>query len=158
MPEETIKKNKYVEFTYTIVNDEGNIIEQIDIPVNYVHGAKMSLWPKLEEALECKKINEKISVSFNPGEVFGKVDQGLIYEDNIENVPEEFRHIGKVVEFKNDSGDVKPFKVTNITDTKVVLDGNHPLCNIKINFNINIINIRDATETEINALNEIIED
>ena len=37
----------------------------------------------------------------------------------------------------------------------MILDGNHPLCNIKINFNVSIVDIRDATNTEIDALNEV---
>jgi len=150
-----IKKNKYVEFTYSITNDEEKIIEQVEIPVNYVHGAKMGLWPKLEDALENKKINDQVSVTFEPGEVFGEVDNDLIFEDNIDNVPKEYQKLGKIVEFQNKSGDIKPFRVTKITDKKIILDGNHPLCNVKINFNVNIINVRDATDTEINALNEI---
>ena len=154
---ETVTKNKYVEFTYSITNDNGAIIEQVEIPVNYVHGVKMGLWPKLEDALANKKIDDQIKVSFEPGEVFGKVDQDLIFEDDIKNVPEEYRELGKIVEFQNDTGDVKPFRVTEINDSKVVLDGNHPLSNIKINFNVNITNIRNATETEINALNEVTE-
>lgn len=151
----SIKKNKYVEFTYSITNDDGEIIEQIETPVNYVHGAKMGLWPKLEDALENKKINDQISVTFEPGEVFGKVDNDLIFEDNIDNVPKEYHELGKIVEFQNESGDVKPFRVTKITDKKIILDGNHPLCNIKINFNVSIVDIRDATNTEIDALNEV---
>ena len=154
---EVVTKNKYVEFTYSITNDEGQIIEQVEVPVNYVHGVKMGLWPKLEAALENKKINDQVHVSFEPGEVFGEVDQDLIFEDEIKNVPEEYRELGKIVEFQSDSGDVKPFRVTEITDTKIILDGNHPLSNVKINFNVNIIDIRNATETEINALNEVTE-
>ena len=42
---EIIKKNKYVEFTYSIISDDGQIIEQVEVPVNYVHGVKMGLWP-----------------------------------------------------------------------------------------------------------------
>ena len=149
-----VTKNKYVEFTYSILNDDGQIIEQVEVPVNYVHGAKMGLWPKLEDALENKKVNDKISVYFEPGEVFGKVDEDLIFEDDLKNVPEEYRELGKIVEFQNESGDVKPFTVTKITESKIILDGNHPLSNVKINFNVSIVSIRDATETEINAMNE----
>ena len=155
---EKITKNKYVEFTYSISNDEGGIIEQVDVPVNYVHGVKMGLWPKLEDALENKTIDDTVNVKFEPGEVFGSQDQNLIYEDDINNVPEEYRVLGKIVEFQNNSGDVKPFTVTKITNSKITLDGNHPLCNIKINFDVNILNIRDASTTEISALNEVTED
>ena len=39
--DEYIKKNKYVEFTYSITNDNNEVIEQVELPVNYVHGVKM---------------------------------------------------------------------------------------------------------------------
>ena len=97
---EKITNNKYVEFTYSITNEENQIIEQVEVPVNYVHGAKMGLWPKLEDALENKEVNDKINVTFEPGEVFGKVDKDLIFEDDIKNVPEEYRELGKIVEFQ----------------------------------------------------------
>ena len=151
-------KNKYVEFTYSITNDDNEVIEQVELPVNYVHGVKMGLWPKLEDALENKKkVDDEISVTFEPGEVFGKEDEDLIFEDQIKNVPEEYRELGKIVEFQNESGDVKPFRVTQLTEEKIVLDGNHPLCNLKIKFNVKIINVRDATKIEIDALNEVTE-
>tara|TARA_Y100001936_G_scaffold76310_1_gene74828 strand:+ start:6881 stop:7354 length:474 start_codon:yes stop_codon:yes gene_type:complete len=155
---EFIKKNKYVEFTYSIISDEGQIIEQVDMPVNYVHGVKMGLWPKLEDALENKKADDEVSVTFEPGEVFGEEDKDLIFEDEIKNVPKEYHELGKIVEFQNESGDIKPFRVTQLTDEKIVLDGNHPLCNMKINFNVKIMSVRDATKTEIDALNEVTED
>lgn len=153
----TITKNKYVEFTYSILNEKGEIIEQVEVPVNYVHGVKMGLWPKLEDALENKSIGDQVGVYFEPGEVFGEVDESLIFEDDIKNVPEEYRQIGKVVEFQSESGDVKPFTVTNITDSKIILDANHPLSHMKINFNVKILDIREATEAEVSALNEVTE-
>jgi FKBP-type peptidyl-prolyl cis-trans isomerase 2 len=61
------------------------------------------------------------------------------------------------VEFQSESGDVKPFTVTNITDSKIILDANHPLSHMKINFNVKILDIREATETEVSALNEVTE-
>ena len=94
---EFIKKNKYVEFTYSIISDEGQIIEQVDMPVNYVHGVKMGLWPKLEDALENKKADDEVSVTFEPGEVFGEEDKDLIFEDEIKNVPKEYHELGKIV-------------------------------------------------------------
>ena len=70
--------------------DNNEVIEQVELPVNYVHGVKMGLWPKLEDALENKKVDDEISVTFEPGEVFGKEDEDLIFEDQIKNVPEEY--------------------------------------------------------------------
>ena len=75
--EDTIKKNKFVEFTYSILSENGEIIEQVEVPVNYVHGAKMGLWPKLEDALENKKVDDQVNVTFEPGEVFGEIDESF---------------------------------------------------------------------------------
>ena len=95
--EDTIKKNKFVEFTYSILSENGEVIEQVEVPVNYVHGAKMGLWPKLEDALENKKVDDQVNVTFEPGEVFGEIDESLIFEDDIKNVPEEYRESPEIL-------------------------------------------------------------
>ena len=50
MPAEQIKKDKYVELTYAILNAKGEIKEHVDIPVKYIHGRdvhpNVSLFPE----------------------------------------------------------------------------------------------------------------
>lgn len=149
MAEQVVARHKFVEFRYSILTDDGELLEQIDVPVNYVHGTDNGMFPKIEESLTGCKVGDQVSVSLTPQEGFGDYYQELMYTDDINNVPEQFHEIGAEVEFQSDRGEVRHFRVTSIENGKLTLDGNHPLAGKELTFTINIVNVRDATEEEI---------
>lgn len=150
MSDQRIRRNKVVQFTYTIADDQGNIIEQVDLPVNYVHGAgAMGLIESVESALEGSRVGDKIEVSVPPADGFGEHNPELTFTDDIDNVPPQFRRIGAQVEMTNDQGETKSFFVTKIEDGKLTIDGNHPLAGKSAHFSIHIVSIRDATAEEM---------
>lgn len=145
-----IRKNKAVQFTYTISDDEGNVIEQVDLPVNYVHGASnMGLIERVERALEGHVKGDTIVVEVPPAEGFGEFDADLTFSDDLENVPPQFRTVGAQVEMANDAGETKSFVVSKIENGKLTLDGNHPLAGKTAKFSVNILDVREATVDEI---------
>ena len=146
---DTIKRDKFVSLTYTITDKNGEILERIDMPVNYVHGRDSQVIDKVEEALEGCAQGDEISVELSPDEGFGEHQPELTFIDNIENVPPEFRHIGAEVEFQNDKGESRMFRVTRIEDNKLTVDGNHPFAGKVITYNIKVTTVRDATPDEI---------
>ena len=149
MTDQQIENFKFVQFTYTIKDDSGSLLEQMDIPVSYVHGTNSGIIEKLEQALEGHTIGDKVSVSLTPEEGFGRHRPELTYTDDIENVPEQFRWVGAEVEMQNDRGDVKTFRVSNIENGKLTVDGNHPLAGKTLVFTVKIQDIRGATPEEI---------
>lgn len=150
MSSQRISKNKAVQFTYSIADDQGNIVEQVDLPVNYVHGAShMGLIERVERALEGCQAGDTIEVDVPPAEGFGEIDPDLSFTDDIENVPPQFRQVGAQVEMANDAGETKTFIVTKIEDGKLTVDGNHPLAGRTARFTVNVLDVRDATEDEI---------
>ena len=150
MSEERISRNKLVQFTYSIADGEGNIVEQVDLPVSYVHGASsMGLIESVERALTGCKVDDRIEVDVPPAEGFGEHDPDLTFSDDINNVPDQFRQVGAQVEMANDAGETKTFVVTRIEDGKLTLDGNHPLAGKTAKFSVKVISIRDATAEEI---------
>ncbi len=151
MSELTIEKGRLVEFTYSIVDNRGAVVEQIDLPVNYIHGEDSGMYDKIENAIEGHKAGETISVSLTPEDGIGTPDPSMIFTDDLDNVPEEFRHIGAEAEFQNDSGETKTFRVSKIENGKVTLDGNHPLAGQTIEFLVNILHVREATESELSG-------
>ena len=151
MSELSIEKGMLVEFTYSIVNDKGAIIEQIDLPVNYIHGENSGMYNKIENAIEGHKAGETVCVSLMPEDGLGMPDPSMKFTDDIDNVPEEFRHIGAEAEFRNDEGQTRTFRVTEIKDGKITLDGNHPLAGKTIEFLVNILQVREATEDELSG-------
>ncbi len=144
-----VGQDKVVSFTYTIADETGEIIEQSDMPISYVHGGKHDLFDKVEEALEGSVVGDTVDVILTPEEGFGPHDPTLTYTDDIENVPPEFRRVGAEVEMINDQGDSRKFIVTHIGDGKLTVDGNHPMAGMNILFNIRVTEIRDATPEEI---------
>jgi len=142
-------KHKVVTFTYSISDESGEIIEQSDIPINYVHGGKHDLFEKVEQALEGSVVGDTVEVTLTPEEGFGRHDPDLTYTDDLENVPPEFQHIGAEVEMMNDQGDAMKFTVTRIENGKLTVDGNHPMAGKAITFHIKVTGIRDATPEEL---------
>ena len=146
---DTIKRDKFVSLTYTITDENDEILERIDMPVNYVHGRDSQVIEKVEKALEGCAQGDEISVELSPAEGFGEHQAELTFIDQIDNVPPEFRHIGAEVEFQNDKGESRMFRVSKIENGKLTVDGNHPFAGKVITYNIKVNGVRDATPDEI---------
>jgi FKBP-type peptidyl-prolyl cis-trans isomerase SlyD len=149
MTEQFVEQHSVVSFVYSIVDESGELLEQSDLPISYVHGGKHELFEKVEQALDGAVVNDTVEVSLTPAEGFGPHDPDLTYTDDLENVPEEFRSVGAEVEMMNDQGDSRKFTVTRIADGKLTVDGNHPMAGKVITFRIKVTDIRDATPEEI---------
>lgn len=149
MTEQFIASGKVVSFTYSIADEAGEIIEQSDLPISYVHGGQHDLFEKVEQELEGSVIGDTVEVSLTPEEGFGSHDPNLTYTDELANVPPEFHRLGAEVEMVNDKGDSRTFVVTHIEDGKLTVDGNHPMAGKAITFRIKVTDIRDATEDEM---------
>ncbi len=143
-----IEANKVVSLTYTIVDEKGQVLEQSEIPIHYVHGGKSDLFEKLEAALAGKTLGDEVSVTLSPEEGFGPHDPDLTFTDDLENVPEELRFIGAELEAKNADGESMKFIVTNIADRELTVDANHPMAGKTVVFKVKVIEIRDASKGE----------
>jgi len=146
-----VTQNKAVFFTYSITDESGEIVEQSDLPIGYVHGVDNDIIEKLTQSMDGKAVGDKIEVMLTPEEGFGELNPDLTFSDDINNVPPQFREVGAKVEMENDAGDIKEFTVSRIEDGKLTVDGNHPLAGKNITFNITITEIRDASPDEIQA-------
>jgi len=144
-----IAKNKFVSLTYSITDETGEIIERIDLPVPLILGHNSQLIEKIEQALIGKTTGDQISVKLTAEEGFGPHQPELTFTDDLQNVPEEFQRIGAEVQFQNDQGEVKEFRVVSIENDKLTVDGNHPLAGKAITYNITITEVRDATPEEM---------
>ena len=149
---ETIEDNKFVELAYRVIDQKSDeVLVAVEYPIGYVHGANDTLMPAVTEQLEGKSAGDNIEVSFNGNQIYGPRDEALVFTDHVDNVPEEYRKIGTTVMAENEKGDARSFIVTRIDDTTLTIDGNHPLCGREVIFKLEVLNIRDATEEEIEA-------
>lgn len=149
MGEPRVTKGKVVHITYQITDLEGNILERIDLPVGYVHGAHSDLFPQIEQRLDGCTAGDTVEVSLGPHEAFGPHRPELSLSDAVENVPPEYRRVGAEAMFQNDKGEAITMTVTEVANGRVTLDGNHPLAGKTVVFHVTVSDIRDATEDEM---------
>ena len=150
MSSDTIKPGKFVSLTYTISDTEGRVLEQNDLPVNYVHGGDTELIGSMDRAIAGKRAGDEVEVTVGPEDGFGERDPDLSFTDDIENVPPQFRHVGAEVQMQNEAGEVKTFYVTKIEDGQLTVDGNHPMAGKELVIRVKIHEVRDATTADIN--------
>lgn len=149
MSDPAITRHKAVFFTYLIVDETGDTVEQSDAPIGYVHGANSQLLDKVEQCLEGHRSGDLVEVEVAPEEGFGPYDPGLTFTDDLVNVPSELHHVGAETPMTNEAGEVKTFVVTRIADGKLTVDGNHPYAGRTMRFRVTIKEVRDATAEEI---------
>lgn len=147
---EIIEESKLVELKYEIVDKKsGDVLVNIEYPINYVHGADCVLSSDVVAALQGHSAGDIIEVPIDCDKLYGPRDESLVFTDLIENVPENYREVGLTITMENDKGEAKNFIVTRMDDKTLTVDGNNPLCGREVLFKLEILSVRDATEEEI---------
>lgn len=144
-------QNSLVYITYSILDSRGMVVEQHDIPVGYVQGANSGILPAIESAVAGRKVGERLEITLAPEDGYGLRDESLVFVDEVENVPPEFRRVGAEVMFENEAGETKIFYVTAIENGQLTLDSNPSLAGQSVTCLVNVMDIREATPEEIHA-------
>ena len=147
---ETIENEKFVELNYKVIDVKtGDVLVTIDYPLGYVHGINDVLSEQVTKELAGKMVGDIIEVTIDTEQLYGERDESLVFTDNIENVPEEYREIGMTITMENDKGEPKYFIVTRFDDKTLTVDGNNPLCGREVVFTLEVLTVRDATDEEL---------
>ncbi len=151
MNDEVIGHGKVVYITYSVLNEDGQVMGQQDMPTGYVHGAGSGLFTTVEHALEGHRPGDQVEALVPPEEGFGASDPALVIVEDIDNVPPTIRYVGAQAELQNDNGDVLTFRVVSLGDGKITLDGNHPMAGRTATVVSTVISVRNASEEEMNT-------
>lgn len=135
-----ISNNKLVSIIYSIY-EESNLLEKADNPVSFIFGKETNLLPIVENSLKNREKGDEVSIEVSPNLGFGEIDKNLIFSDKRQNVPEEYAKTGLEIDFANDKGDKRKFRVTNINDSVITFDGNHPFAGKILVYKIKIIDV-----------------
>ena len=147
----TIQQHKVVSIHYKVMDAASE--EEIDSSANgdpmiYLHGAS-NIIPGLEQALEGKVVGDELEVTVEAAEAYGEYS-----EDRVQQVPieafEEMEKVepGMVVTAQTEGGEVN-LVVTEVDETTVTVDANHPLAGKSLKFDVKVESIRDASEEEL---------
>ena len=145
-----IKENDVVKIEFTLSNDK-EVIETTkgDEPFEYIQGA-MEILPALEKEMEGKKIGDSFSVTIKAEDAYGERNDDLteiVGIEEFEGFPEELKP-GLEVTMETEYGMIPVF-ITEVTEKTVSLDMNHPLAGMDLTFDIEVLDIRDATKEEL---------
>jgi FKBP-type peptidyl-prolyl cis-trans isomerase SlyD len=145
-----ITQDTVVSIHYTLTDDTGKTIDSSagGEPLAYLHG-NGNLIPGLERALEGKQAGDALNVKISPAEGYGEHDKSLIQQiprrvlKGIDNI-----HVGMQLQAQSDQGS-RAVTVTHVAGDMVTIDGNHPLAGQNLNFEVQIADVRVATEEEL---------
>jgi len=140
-----ISNQKLVSMTYSI-HEGTNLLENVDTPVSFIYGKETNLLPIVENSLKGKEKGNELTIEVSPELGFGEIDENLIFVDSTDNVPKEYSKIGMQIDFENDKGMKRNFRVTNVDKDKITFDGNHPFSGKTLVYKIKII---DVANTEV---------
>ena len=144
-----IGQDTIVSLDVQLADVHGNLIQQSAEAVQYLHGGYEGIFPLVEEALQGKAPGESIEVRLEPEDAFGEYDAELVRLAERAQFPPELA-VG--MQFEQEGGpenELLIYTVTDIAGGQVVLDGNHPLAGMALNFACTVIAVRDATAGEI---------
>lgn len=146
-----IGDNLVVSMHYKLTDNEGNVLDSTDgaEPLEYLHGAG-NLIPGLEKALVGKVEGSSMQVTVDPAEAYGEVMPELIQVvelaafQGVESV-----EVGMAFEAQAADGSMERIVVKEVSGDKVTIDANHPLAGVMLNFDVEIVAVREATAEEV---------
>lgn len=141
-----ISKDKVAAIHYTLTTNSGEVLDSSAgrDPLYYLHG-NGNLIPGMEEGLEGKSTGDKFALKISPEKGYGVKDEALI-----QKVPRAAFGDQKVengMRFSTNNGGV--VTVTHVGLESITVDGNHPLAGVELNFDVEVMEVRQATDEEV---------
>ena len=146
-----IAANKAVSIDYTLTNDAGEVIDSSagGAPLAYLQGAG-NIIVGLEKALEGKQVGDQVKVAIEPEDAYGEYSAELVTTLSramFEGVDE--LEVGMQFHASGPDGGMQIVTIRDVEGDDVIVDGNHPLAGQRLNFEVKIVEVREASDEEI---------
>jgi FKBP-type peptidyl-prolyl cis-trans isomerase SlyD len=141
-----ISKEKVVSIHYTLTDNAGKVLDSSvgHNPLLYIQGIG-NLIPGMEEGLEGKAKGDKLKIHVTPEKGYGVRDDKMI-----QKVPRSAfggQEVKKGMQFQAGHGQV--VTVTDVGLDSITVDGNHPLAGVELNFDVEVMDVRNASSDEL---------
>jgi FKBP-type peptidyl-prolyl cis-trans isomerase SlyD len=143
-----IEKDIVVSIHYRLSDEQQEIENSFgDVPMVYLHGHN-NLIPGLETELESKQAGDQFSVTVAPEDGYGEYNEALKQEVPAESFAGLDPKPGMQFTADTENGP-QQINVIAVTDEFVTVDGNHPFAGKTLSFEVEVVELRDATPTEL---------
>ncbi|MCV2883256.1 peptidylprolyl isomerase [Aestuariibacter sp. AA17] len=144
-----ITENSVVTLHFTVSTTDGTQIDSSrnGEPMVVLHGSHY-LIKGLEDALDGREKGDTFELNVEPENAYGERHDALVQmvpKTMFEGMDVE---VGMTFRATTDEGE-QSVMIIDQTDDEIVVDGNHPLAGIPLHFDVEILDVRDATEDEI---------
>ena len=145
-----LKPDQVVTITYNLTDESGELIDSAshENPFAFLSG-KEQILPKLEEKIGAMLIGGKNKITLQPAEGYGEYQEAAIQSVQRNEFPEG-TDLKEGMSFVANSpdGHQMPFVIKDVAENEIKIDFNHPLAGKTLNFDLELIDIRDATPEE----------
>ncbi len=144
-----ITTDKAITINYTLKDNDGKIIDESnDSSFIYLHGHS-NIIPGLETALSDKVKGDSFELVLEPKDAYGEYNSAITQTVPRDAFGDEKIEVGMQFHAEGDDGQPVMITVSEITGDNVTIDGNPPLAGVTLNYDIEIMEVRDATEEEL---------
>jgi len=145
----TPTSTRVIAFNYTLKNAAGEVLDasEPNQPMPFLEG-RQQIIPALEAVISKLSEGDKKKVTLSAKDAYGDFRTDMIMEVPKEELAHLKLDVGAHLQLQLEK-QTRIVKVTKISDTHVTLDGNHPLAGVDLEFDIEIVLIREATAEEI---------
>ncbi len=141
--------SRVISFHYTLTDPKGETLDSSEgrEPLSFVEGMGQII-PGLESQLGKLNVGDKKRLDVKAAEAYGDRNNDLIFEVTRDRLPAKDIKVGD--RFRSQQSP-SPLTVTKVTDSHVTLDANHPLAGIDLTFNVEVTDMRAATEDDLSS-------
>ncbi|NDV63589.1 peptidylprolyl isomerase [Puniceicoccales bacterium CK1056] len=145
-----ISSNSVVSMHYTLTDPAGEVLDssQGKDPLAYLHGHG-NIIPGLEKQLEGKVVGDKLIAEVPAAEAYGEPNDDLVVEASRDQFPGDVDlQPGMRFQAQTPQGP-RIAQIKAVDGDKVTVDTNHPLAGVDLKFDVEIIEVREASKEEI---------
>lgn len=147
-----IEEKKVVSMHYVGTLEDGEVFDSSEgrEPLQFIFGVGQII-PGLEEGLAGLSVGDKKKVeNISPEKAYGQIHEEAMQEVPKTQMPQDMEiEVGMQLMAQGPQGPI-PVVVKEIKEETVLMDFNHPLAGKTLTFDVEIVEVRDATETELN--------
>ena len=147
----SLENPKVITFNFTLKDESGNVLDTTSNsqPLSFLKGSNQII-PKLEEALDEMIIGSKKNVKIPAKEAYGEYSDHAIQTLKKEQFPDGANlNVGVSYVANSPDGKQMPFVITDVKENDVTVDFNHPLAGKDLEFDVELVDKRDATPEEV---------
>ncbi|MGK3968707.1 peptidylprolyl isomerase [Sorangium sp. So ce118] len=146
-----IATDTVVTLSYVLLNEKGEAVDQASTaePLIYVHGYAQIV-PGLERALEGLRAGEQREITVEPADAFGEREDAGVFEVDKADFPDAGEvEVGDEFIAQGPDGEPVALRVVDVLPDGFRVDTNHPLAGQKVRFQVQVSDVRAASEEEI---------